>query len=268
MIEIREPFPDWAWALAWGWVEKRRIQIADDFFPLTLGAFVETSVGTYARTFGLWKDNSLSGAIAFRQDSPCVATAHILLSKRLWGIAASDLREAARMMFESQPVLIRIQAFVPAWNRLGIALALRIGGTVEGTMRGATMRRGLPADAVVVGITRGEFYGTELRGRIEPGDNEQHEQRQPDQHVLVAAVQSAEPAGDQLVERSVSSERRDVVTGSDGGRNRRGRSDQQDIERVDKPRKPVPRPARVRVKRADRTDDAPKRTGKRKPDRK
>src|ERR1700733_5441043 len=96
-VEIREPFESYAWPNAWFWCEAVRNQFADDFFPSTLAQFVEQYSVRFgnARTFGLWKNKVLAGIVVLEPQSPVVATAHILLSKRLWGVPASELRRVA-----------------------------------------------------------------------------------------------------------------------------------------------------------------------------
>lgn len=288
MISIQEPFPDYAWPLAFEWAESRRIQLADDFFPATIDAFVESSLSKYSRTFGLWKNEILSGAVAVEWASPVVMTAHIVLSKRLWGVPAEELRQVTALLFDTEASLIRIQAFVPAWNRLAIALALRLGGRVEGTLRSATMRGGKPADAVLVAITREDFFtsveapdlspettweqgkqvvdGPELR--IVAGRDQRSDIVVDERDVLAQSDGSPEPGGGTAVAGSGSGERGNVDAGSDSGRDGGGRPDQQDIERAERPGKQLPRGKGVRVKRVDGKSSAAGRTVKRKPDRK
>jgi RimJ/RimL family protein N-acetyltransferase len=267
MIEFREPFPEWGWAMAWEWASKRRHQLADDFFPRSQDEFVEgySRAFSKARTLGLWKDGSLGGAIIFVPDSPVVATAHILLSRRLWGTPAVELRGAAALMFESQPELIRIQAFVPAWNRLAIAQAKRLGGSVEGILRAATMRDGNPADAVVVGITREDFFdGLEpgrIGRRVELQLDEQ-QQRIDEQHVFAGADLPSEQSGQHAIERSGYDRVGGDDAGSDGGGDSGRGPDQQNGERNRRKNAAVSRVPRVRIERADGRGGAPDRARK------
>lgn len=269
-VTIEEPFPDWAWPNAWAWAEYRREQLADDFFPASLPAFVESYSDRFrnSRTFGLCKNGVLNGVVIIEPQSPVVATAHILLSRRLWGVPAAVLRGVALLAFEGDPALIRIQSFVPAWNRLAIALSVRIGGTVEGVLRGATLRGGKPADAVLIGMTRGEFYGTELRG-IDGRDQQQLDRQQHHREQLLPnSTGAAVGSGLDAVERSGVVERGNADTGKHGGSDGGKRRDEQDFKRSDGPGKPVPRGAGIRKKRSDGADNASGRAGKRKRDRK
>ena len=66
------------------------------------------------------------------------------------------------MLFYTEPDLIRIHSVIPAWNRAAIRLAERLGGTIEGTLAGMFLRHGKPADGVLVGMTKEEFYGARV----------------------------------------------------------------------------------------------------------
>jgi len=264
MIRITEGFPQWAWPLAWEWASARRRQLADDFFPSSIDEFVESYSVRFrdARTYGVWKNDNLGGVIICERSSPVVFTAHILLSRRLWGVQASELQTAATLLFASEPQAIRIQAFVPAWNRLAIALACRIGGTIEGTLRSATLRNGQPADAVLVALIREDLNGTELRG-VGRRDGQQLEQQRHDvEHVLAGTDVAAEPDRIGPVVGSGGVKRgHDVPRGRSAG-NGVGRHDQQDVGRNGKPDQPVPRGARVRKIGRNGIDSAPNGTRK------
>jgi RimJ/RimL family protein N-acetyltransferase len=258
MIRITEGFPEWAWPLAWEWANARRSQLADDFFPSSIGEFVESYSVRFggSRTYSLWKNDNLGGVIVLERASPVVFTAHILLSRRLWGVPASDLRQAAALLFEAEPQAIRIQAFVPAWNRLAIALAKRIGAKDEGTLRCATLRNGAPADAVLMGFTREDLNGTELR-RSGGRDRQQREQQQLDeQYILGAAVGPADPIGIEPFIEPDSVRRGNDEPGRHGAKNGRGGHDKQDVGRTDGSGKHVPRSPRVRKVGGDGIDGA------------
>lgn len=249
-IDITEPFPEWAFPLAWGWVEKRLGQIADDFFPRTPGEFVERYFSRYSRTLALWKDGSLSGVIAFEQASPIVVTAHILLSRRLWGSPAEELRQAAKLLFESQPEIIRIQAFIPAWNRLAVAMVRRIGGEVEGVLRACTLRDGKPADAVLMGLTREEFTrGAELRRRIEPKLDKPERDAGCEQDILGTADSGAKSVGDLAQSGPDGGDKRNNVAGSDRTANAVRRRDKQDVKRPRRQDAKISVAKGVRIKR-------------------
>ena len=81
-MELVEPFPAWAWPLAWEWYRQSRLP--DDFSPKTPEQFVELSSGRYTRTFGVIKDGLLGGVVAFEQASPALAIMHVLFAKSLY----------------------------------------------------------------------------------------------------------------------------------------------------------------------------------------
>jgi RimJ/RimL family protein N-acetyltransferase len=264
-IAVTSPFPGWAIPMAFGWAEKRRCQVADDFFPRTVEQFVEYSQRWY-RTFGLWKNGSLSGAVAFERNSPVTVTAHILLSKRLFGMPMETLRAVAAAMFDSEAQLLRIQAFVPAWNKLAIALCFRLGARMEGVMASATLRAGKPAGVVLFGMIRGSVNGPELRREFvaEPGGELVDNQR----NILPGPDGGTERGGLDAVVGSRGIERGGADAGEHGGAHGGEQLDEHDGERADGPGKPVPRGARLRKERANGTGHAAKRTRARKPNRK
>ena len=252
MIEFRQPFPAFAWPLAWQWANARRRQLADDFFPRTMAEFVESYSVRFAnaRTYGVWKNDNIGGVVIFERASEVVVTAHILLSRRLWGIPASDLRRAATLLFDAEPETIRIQAFVPAWNRLAIALAVRIGAKNEGTLRCATLRNDAPADAVVVGLTREDLHGTELRRGDEFGTDQRDGQQHAVEHVFAAAADVAKPARIESLDGSRGVKRGSGDAGRGGAADGFGELDQPDVGHGRKQNTAVPRKPRVRKVRS------------------
>jgi RimJ/RimL family protein N-acetyltransferase len=250
MIEIKEPFPEWAWPKAWAWATSNRRSF-DDFFPPDLARFVEEYSVRFARarTFGLWKDSSLDGIVILEPNSPTVATAHILVARRLWGLPAAELRKVAGVAFERDPWLRRIQAFVPASNRLAIALSKRIGGTAEGTLRKAIMRNGRMEDAIVFGLTREEFYGRESRGSVRTDQLEGDLDLGRSEHLRSGTDGGTVGPRDEALVGSGGVDRGHADAGSSGAEERGGGRDQQNEQRDARPDKPVLRKPRIRKKR-------------------
>jgi len=257
MISFSEPFPEWAWAQAWEWAKAYR-QHFDDFFPKTIAEFVERYSIRFrnARTFAIWKNGSIGGALAFERDSPCTVVAHILLSKRLRGTPAGELFQAAALVFED-PALLRIHAYVPAWNRLAIALCRRLGGTEEATLRDVTLRHGRPADCVLMSLTRSVYewlekepaYGIKSRRVVRLDQPDSYRHIDDGQHVRAGTNGAAVADRGQPLDGALGGERRDTEPRSGGPEERGGVEHQHDERRDDRPHKPVPRVARVRQKR-------------------
>jgi RimJ/RimL family protein N-acetyltransferase len=264
VIALAAPFPEWALPTAFAWASGRLRQFADDFFPQTPAEFVEYS-RRWFYTLGIWQDSTLSGAIVFDRASEVVAIAHILLSRRLRRVPAEEYRQAAAMLFEAHPEIIRIQAFVPAWHRAAIRLAAAIGGTVEGTLRGATLRGAKPADVVLIGMTQEEFYGRESRRGIlivaEPIDRDKL--GDAGEYIRAWTDRPADTTGQEPVDGSGGEGRGHDVAGGAGAEERGGGHDQQNIGRSGGPGKPVPRRPRVRKIGNDGKGDTAGRTGTR-----
>lgn len=256
MLEIREGFPDFAWPIAWSWIEGRR-GVFDDYGPKTDVEFVERYLVVYqnGKTFGIWENGRIGGVIGFEWNSPTCVTAHILVSKRLWGKSNSEqFREAARLMFEAAPDLLRIQAFVPTSNRLAAGLAKRMGARSEGILRDATMQGGKPVDVELLGLTRRDFFeevkdGTELRRVEQQIDSKSIDVGEYLGHVLSAAIGTPVDAPERVQQpgpgdddRATQPERRG------GGDGKRGRDKQNGNGHGNKD-SAVPRIPRIRGKR-------------------
>jgi hypothetical protein len=266
LIEIFEPFPVWAWPQAWAWYEPY-IRLMDDSGPRTPEKFVESywRLAENGRTFAIWKDGILSGVVAAERFAPSVMNAHILVARRLWGIAPGELREVARRLFDSDPALARIQAFVPGWNRLACALAKRLGGVEEGTMRAALLREGKPADCVLYGLTREDFNsGSVSRGIIREPAGDEQEFRDSIDDLLADAGGIAIDIGGTLLESGSVDRDRSESGERDGGADGLGGLDQQNIGRPDGPDDEVPLKPGTRKQRANRKGSAPGRARARK----
>jgi hypothetical protein len=264
-IEVREGFPEWAYPTAWAWAATRR-ECFDDFFPADFHVFVEEYSVRFrtARTYALWKNGSIGGVVILEAAGPCVATAHILLSRRLYGTPAAELAEVARRAFTDAPKLIRIQAFIPAWNRLAIALCKRLGAVEEGTLRAATLRAGRPADAVVLGLTRRDWDGIESRRIVGRNDQLLNGLVHTGEHVQSNAGDDAGRTRDDASGRLGGVERGDADAGNAGDGDDERQPDQPDGEGGNGSRTANARRPRARAKRANGASDASGRVGARK----
>jgi hypothetical protein len=149
----------------------------------------------------------------------------------------------------------KVMAIIPAPNKWAIALAVRSGGTVEGTLRHHSLRDGKPLDVVVVGILKEEFInGTGIRrrnGRLV----QQHEcDGNGEQHADVLEQSGERPidVGPAILQSSTSGRKRSDLGASPGSRNRKRKSDQLDGKLNGNSDEPLPRISRVRSVRTDR----------------
>jgi RimJ/RimL family protein N-acetyltransferase len=210
MIELREPFPDYAWPLVWAWTEKTRHKLADDFSPQTLEAFVEYSeaLAGRARTWGVWSGSKLGGLMVFEPMSPVTGMAHVVFRRDFWGSAITG--EAARLflsaIFEAR--ILKVSGFALAHNHAVHAMYRRIGFRQEGLLRSQTLQAGQPVDLTVWGLTKEEFHAISIssadtviahrrRGSRRGGsprqqggrqEEQEHEHIDPDVHAVAAAA--------------------------------------------------------------------------------
>ena len=177
-IEVREPFPAYAWPMVWEWLQPVQFSVFDDFGPKSKEEFVEYSLRVRAnhRSFVVRIDGRIGGVITFDQVNPVTAIGHVLFARWCWGTAApaEGLRQACARMFEG--TTRKVLGLIPESNRLAIALAVRHGGKVEGLLRQHSQRGGQLVNAVAIGMTKEDFDG------IQPGWKHWRQQ-QHDRHV-------------------------------------------------------------------------------------
>jgi hypothetical protein len=170
--QLVDPFPEWAWPMAWEWLRASADVALDDFSPRTVEAYVERISRMHPRAFGACKDGRLAGVIVFVRESPCLAQVHVATRRHTFTPteAAALLRQGCERAFE-EPSLRKISAVFLASNRAVAAGARRCGFEMEGRLRGQTVQHGRSADVLVMGLRRGrdgaDIVGarTELRNR-------------------------------------------------------------------------------------------------------
>jgi hypothetical protein len=279
MITLEEPFPPWAWPVVWSWIEPFKSKLFDDYGPRTAREFVDFTERTYTRTFGIFEGGRLGGAVAFQQPWESLAIAHMIFAPRMYRVATAEgLYEACQRLFATSKT-VKILGLIPEDNRLAIALALRHGARLEGTLRAHTLRNGKPLNVVAVGVTREEFDGLQFRRRERRhigyaknvGLDNLHGECQRDgiEHVLPLADSVAEPARDDVIELIERGLFGNSITGRAGAEDGGGRHDQQELHQPGRPDEPGAGGPRVRTKRNDRINGPENRTGKtRRPGRK
>ena len=159
-VEIKDPFPAWAWPMAWGWIEPYRAVALGDAGPQDQAAFVEYQMSNAGRwkTFGVWRDGELGGAVIFEPSGAGIWMIHIALKRTFWGGATSAAAAAISRMFEEAGARKVVGAFVDA-NRMARGLARRLGAVAEGRLRAQAMAGGAAVDVVVYGLLKGEWHG-------------------------------------------------------------------------------------------------------------
>ena len=251
-VDIREPFPEWAWPQVWYWSRLVAQKVEDDFSPKTLPDFVEHSMelATRSRTWGVWRGADLGGLIAAEPASPVVVLAHLIFKKAFWGGAAE---EAARMALREgfQAGVWKVCGLVFADNHAVRGMYHRLGFREEGTLRGQTLRGGEPVDVVACGMTKGDWERvnsgvgrtTRSKKRLRK-QSDKHKQQLDGEHIHAGRDGGTDTA------------RLDAVRGTDGptgdtcgiGGDRR---DQQEHFGTDRPDEQVPGAAGIHQERDD-----------------
>jgi len=221
MLSLVSPFPERETPRIWRWIEQFRSKVADDYSPKTLDAFVKEWQDDHkrgTRSWGVVRDGELGGVVKSILLGPGIADLHAIFKREFWGhkTTLAALRMVCEELFEPPEMRkLLVNAFHD--NRPSISMACALGGLREGTLRGHTMRDGVPIDVVLIGIHREGFFNgisrQSIRDKREPqqqltelsghpgGDKHGDEQRHDGPHAL-AIPAGAHDAPVELHERS------------------------------------------------------------------
>jgi RimJ/RimL family protein N-acetyltransferase len=169
-VTIVEPFPAHALPRLWKWAEDSRLQVADAFSPQTLDEFVrfwERLVQSGQRSWGVWRDGELGGAIWSTRLNPVMADSHGIFQRAFWGrgITAEALRLAYAEIFAGDVQKIAIVCFSD--NHALLGLVGKLGFEREGLLRKSTLRDDVMVDQAVVGLTKERFEQLSREKRAE-----------------------------------------------------------------------------------------------------
>jgi RimJ/RimL family protein N-acetyltransferase len=172
-VNVVEPYPVYALPRLWQWAEESRRQVADESSPKTLDDFVqfwERLAQSGQRSWGVWRDSELGGAIWSTRFSPVVADSHCIFKRAFWGsgTTAEALRLAYAEIFESGVQKINIVCFSDNHSLLG--LVRKLGFEREGTLRKSALRDGELVDQAVIGLTKERFAELDKKREEEPAD--------------------------------------------------------------------------------------------------
>lgn len=158
-IEVRSPFPIESLPRVWGWIERFRNRVVDDFSPATLNAFVEKSIedAKQMTTWAVYRDGELGGMVSFQQWTPVLGTCHCLFKREMWGRKTTlpALQQIATEIFATG--ISKISMCVFSDNKAIIALVKDLGGVTEGRYRNHTMRGGKLVDMTAIALFKEGF---------------------------------------------------------------------------------------------------------------
>lgn len=159
-VTIAEPFPEHALPRLWKWAEDSRHQMADEFSPKTLDEFVthwERLVHSGHRSWAVFADGELGGALTSRRLNPMLADIHAVFKRTLWGrgVAVEAFRLVLSELFNDGVLKISSACF--ADNHAVLGLVGKLGFEREARLRKHTFRDGKLVDMAVVGLTAERF---------------------------------------------------------------------------------------------------------------
>jgi RimJ/RimL family protein N-acetyltransferase len=161
-VSVVSPFPAQDVPRIWSWIAAFRKNVADDFGPQNLDAFVKNwqAQETGTTSYAVYRGGELGGMITITPISPVLASSHCLFKKEFWGVGTTD--EAMKIVYGKvfDAGFNKISSMAFADNGNIKAMAKRLGAKVEGVFRQQTMRNGKLTDMVSIGLTKEDFYGT------------------------------------------------------------------------------------------------------------
>jgi RimJ/RimL family protein N-acetyltransferase len=158
-VEVREPFPEWAWPEVWAWIAALRHKLIDDFGPQTMDAWMEFVAENVPRqrTWGVWMGGELGGVITFDKGSPMAGAVHLYFKRSMWGKAPMPaMRRVLSIIFDTPTTKILTSVFED--NHAARGMFRKLGFENEGLFRSQTVRGGKPVAMVAVGLTKEDFY--------------------------------------------------------------------------------------------------------------
>ena len=215
-IELVTPFPEYALPVAWQWVRPALHLLADDFAIRDIDglfAAAKSIEGNGGKTWGVLRDGRLAGWLGFEPVNKVSGIGHAFFAP--WALGRETTDTAVRMALGEIYSLgyEKVSCPVMAANRGIRGLLRRIGMREEGTLRSHTLCGGRPADLVLYGEVKAEFYGNHDGVGIAPGrtlehtggaDRHEHEhghiERIEHTDVLTDSIGAAGDDGGELVE--------------------------------------------------------------------
>lgn len=189
-VRVESPFPFAALPRVWGWIQKFRHKVADDFSPKTLDEFVSLEASRWERqkTWAIYGDGELGGLVIFERVSPWRGEAHVLLKPDFQGkgVAMKACRQAVSEMFAHG--VGKLSFSVLEKNLAVGSLICNLGGRREGCLRSETVQGGHPTDVWVYGLTKADFEGKHELSIRKDNDHEQ-QQHPDDDRARLATVQ-------------------------------------------------------------------------------
>ena len=160
-LSLEAPFPTLLLPSAFRWAAEIRHRFDDDDVPRDEQ---EWCLGMRARLRGpgvvswaVYRDAELGGCIMVVPGPASIAELHILFKRSFWGqkTAEEAVRMAIRQLFAAGCPKLETTCFSD--NGAVIALARRLGGQIEATLRRRGRRNGKPEDLKIIGLLPEEF---------------------------------------------------------------------------------------------------------------
>lgn len=158
-IEVRSPFPPYAYFQLYDWALPVWRSVASDDAPKDREGFIEYQLNTAdtpgVKTWGVYRDGELGGYVSAIRHAgrEWIALTHCIFRKEFWGgsTTTASLRKIAQEIFDDGAV--KIEMWVFSDNHAVKGLIRRLGGREEGCLSAQVVREGEFIDMCIYALT-------------------------------------------------------------------------------------------------------------------
>jgi RimJ/RimL family protein N-acetyltransferase len=169
VIRVESPFPAHAYPRVWRWMEGFRGRVLDDYAPRTQQEFVEASLASGVRSWGVLDYGELAGIVTFRAVNPLRGVTSCVFRREAWrqDFTVPALREVYRRIFGEGYQKLSAMAF---WDNYQLRAFLReLGAKEYGPLAAETRRGGRAVDGVLIELTKESFDAVSNCSGRDPG---------------------------------------------------------------------------------------------------
>jgi hypothetical protein len=165
-MRVVSPFPDSGWPALFAWI-KHEIQarVLDDYAPIDIDSFVELMRQSGYRSWAVERDGEIGGFVSFQSTNARAGTCWFIFRPRFLSDAPAALSAVLQDLFAGECRRVVFLPFVD--NGWAVRILKDLGAVLEGTLRGSTLRAGVPANQFVMALLSSEVkYHAGILGPI------------------------------------------------------------------------------------------------------
>ncbi len=158
-IEVRSPFPPYAYFQLYDWALPVWRNVASDDAPTDREGFIDYQIKVAetpgVKTWGVYRDGELGGYVSAVRHAgrEWIALTHCIFHREYWGgdTTVVSLRKIAEEIFSDGAV--KIEMWVFSDNHAIKGLIKRLGGHEEGCLTAQVLREGKHSDMCIYALT-------------------------------------------------------------------------------------------------------------------